>query len=126
MGILERVKSTVLSIRKSLKRFPLTILISSLLAFLLIYLIESQLSGDIKETVEKIALVLGLGIPLSLCISLLIEKFNRKNSSYSLLLFVAGGLFLIVYYNFFLDNKSLVSFLLELLGRVRAPRQSRW
>ena len=109
MGILERVKSTVLSIRKSLKRFPLTILISSLLAFLLIYLIESQLSGDIKETVEKIALVLGLGIPLSLCISLLIEKFNRKNSSYSLLLFVAGGLFLIVYYNFFLDNKSLVA-----------------
>lgn len=104
MSLLKRVKSTVLSIRKSLRRFPITIGISSLLALLLIYLIESQISGVVKETLEKIALVLGLGIPLSLCIALLIEKFSKNNRLYPLLLYVGGGLLLVLYYFFFLDS----------------------
>ncbi|NLV87813.1 MAG: DUF4153 domain-containing protein [Tissierellia bacterium] len=109
MAILKRIKSTVLSIRESLKRFPITIAISSLLAFLLICLIESQITGDIRETLEKICLVMGLGIPLSLSIALLIEKFFKDNKLHALLLYMAGGLFLIIYYFFLLDNKNVVA-----------------
>jgi len=104
MGLLNRVKLTVLNIKNSLKRFPITIGISSLLAFLLIYLIEAQPTGDIKETLEKIALTLGLGILVSLCIVLLIEKFFQNNRIYSILLYFAGGLFLVLYYFVFLDD----------------------
>lgn len=104
MGLLNRVKLTVLNIKNSLKRFPITIGISSLLAFLLIYLIEAQPTGDIKETLEKIALTLGLGILVSLCIVLLIEKFFQNNRLYSILLYFAGGLFLVLYYFVFLDD----------------------
>lgn len=104
MGLLNRVKLTVLNIKNSLKRFPTTIGISSLLAFLLIYLIEAQPTGDIKETLEKIALTLGLGILVSLCIVLLIEKFFQNNRLYSILLYFAGGLFLVLYYFVFLDD----------------------
>lgn len=109
MGMFKRIKLTILSIRKSIKRFPITICISSLLAFLLIYLVESQVTGDIKETIEKLCLVLGLGIPLSLCIGLLIEKFFNKNKLVSILLYLGGGLFLILYYHVFLKDYSLVS-----------------
>lgn len=104
MGLLNRVKLTVLIFKNSLKRFPITIGISSLLAFLLIYLIEAQPTGDIKETLEKIALTLGLGILVSLCIVLLIEKFFQNNRLYSILLYFAGGLFLVLYYFVFLDD----------------------
>lgn len=104
MGLLNRVKLTVLNIKNSLKMFPITIGISSLLAFLLIYLIEAQPTGDIKETLEKIALTLGLGILVSLCIVLLIEKFFQNNRLYSILLYFAGGLFLVLYYFVFLDD----------------------
>lgn len=107
MGILNRVKSTVLSIRKSLRRFPITIGISSILAFLLIYLIETRFSGDIRQSLEKLALILGLAIPLSLCIALFIERFNM-NKRYSTFLYLLGAIFLILYYNFFLDNVGII------------------
>ena len=45
MKILERVKSTLWSMEKSIKRFPITIGISTILAIFLIYLNESYLIG---------------------------------------------------------------------------------
>ncbi|WP_406242084.1 hypothetical protein ACF3M2_14480 [Tissierella carlieri] len=78
MKSFDRVKSTLISIRKSIKRFPITVAISTVLTILLIYMNESHLTGDDQEILEKINLVIGLGIPFSLCIGLLIERFLKR------------------------------------------------
>lgn len=104
MKFFNRVKSTLRSIGKSVKRFPVTVAISTVLAILLIYANESQLTGNSRETLVKINLIVGLGIPLSLCIGLLIERFFRKDKLKSILLYAFGIGFLVIYYSLFLKT----------------------
>lgn len=104
-----KIKSTLLSIRKSIRRFPITVTVSTVLAILLIYIHEANLSIDTIETLKKIKLVMGLGIPLSLCIGLLIEKFFGKNKSIQILLYGIGIGFLVLYYFNFIDDYRTIS-----------------
>lgn len=109
MGLLNRIRLTLLSTKRSIKRFPITVAISTLLAILLIYLNESSITGDNLETLEKINLVVGLGIPLSLCIKLLLERFFNNDKLISGIVYIAGIILLIVYYFVFLKDFGMVS-----------------
>ncbi len=109
MTVFGRIKSTLLSIKKSIRRFPITVVVSTVLAILLIYLNESHLTGDSRETLVKINLVVGLGILLSLCIGLLIERFFRKEKLISILLYSIGAGVLVLYYFVFLKSFRMVS-----------------
>lgn len=109
MKLLSRINLTLLSIKKSIERFPVTVTVSTLLAFLLIYLNERSLSGDNLETLKKINLVVGLGIPLSLCIKLLLERFFKNEKLICGILYIAGIALLIVYYFAFLKDFEMVS-----------------
>lgn len=109
MRLFNRIKLTLLSTKRSIKRFPITVFVSALLAFLLIYLNESHLTGDSRETLERINFVVGLGIPLSLCIELLIERFFKKDRLISIILYVGGIALLIVYYFVFLKDYKMVA-----------------
>ncbi|MBU5310576.1 DUF4153 domain-containing protein [Tissierella carlieri] len=109
MKSFDRVKSTLISIRKSIKRFPITVALSTVLTVLLIYMNESHLTGDDREILEKINLVVGLGIPLSLCIGLLIERFFGKKKIISILLYSIGAGILILYYFVFIKDYGMVS-----------------
>ncbi|WP_353096509.1 DUF4153 domain-containing protein [Tissierella praeacuta] len=104
-----KIKSTLLSIRKSIRRFPITVAVSTALAILLIYINEANLSIGTIEILNKIKLVMGLGIPLSLCIGLLIEKFFEENKSIQILLYGIGIGFLVLYYFNFIDDYRNVS-----------------
>lgn len=109
MKILDRIKSTFLSIRKSIKRFPITILISAALALSLIYLNEIDADTDILDKLIRLNMTLGLGMLLSLCIGLFIEITFNKNRLISTLLYLGGGAFLLFYHNFYLQNLNTVS-----------------
>ena len=109
MKIIDRIKSTIVSIKSSVKRFPITLIISTILAFCLIYLQESRIAGSSKETLEKISLVLGLAIPLSLCIKLIIEKFFKDNINIALLIHLIGAGLLVLYYFFFIPDYDLIA-----------------
>lgn len=104
MNFFRGMKNTLYSIKNSVKRFPITVVISTLLAFFIIYLNESNMIGNSRETIEKIILILGLGIPLTLCIGFIIEKFFPKNITISILMYVFGLGFLVLYYYVFLNN----------------------
>ena len=108
MKITNRIKFTLISIKRSIKRFPITVGISTVLAILLIYLNESILTGDSREMLEKINLILGLGIPLSLCIGLFIERFLQKHKSRAILLYLIGIGLLVLYYFVFLETNGMV------------------
>ncbi|WP_313757336.1 DUF4153 domain-containing protein [Tissierella sp.] len=108
MKFFSRVKTTLLSIRESVKRFPITVAMSTFLAILLIYMNETHLTQDSQETLEKINLMVGLSIPLSLCIGLLVEKFFRKKKSIQIALYVIGSGFLVLYYFYFINDYKMV------------------
>lgn len=108
MKLYDRINSTMINMKASIKRFPITLIISTVLAISLIYLQESQLAVNSKETLEKINMILGLGIPLSLCIGLLIERFFKQDKFISSLLYIVGATFLVLYYSVFLDDYSML------------------
>lgn len=109
MKIINRIKGTILSIKDSAKRFPITVAISTILTILLIYLNESTLAWESLKNIQRIASVVGLGIPLSLCIGLLIEKFFKKDRTISSILYLAGTGFLVLYYFTLLKDYNTVS-----------------
>lgn len=84
MKFKSRIANTLGNIQNSYKRFPGTIGVSVLLVIMLITL--SELGGSISEEtrfiLERIIAVIALGIPLSLCITLIFDKKKDYNRIY--------------------------------------------
>lgn len=104
------LKNTLLSIYSSIKRFPIPVSFSTLTTIILIILTHevSYIDKTTHDTLSRLAMVTALGIPLSLCINLLLErKFQTKFNS-KIIFYVSGAIALIIYYLFLLKDFSLV------------------
>ncbi|WFA09384.1 DUF4153 domain-containing protein [Tissierella sp. Yu-01] len=110
MRILSGIKHTLINIKKSIERFPVTIVLSVLFTILLIYNIEvsRQISHDTSERLMRLNMVLGLGLPMSLFIGLLSERLF-KEKKYSLAVYLLSGVLLVLYYKFLLPEFEMVS-----------------
>lgn len=108
MKLINKVKVTLMNTKKSIERFPITIIISTVLTVLLIYYneINPNLIDEIRTKFEKLLMLLGLAIPLSLSIGLWHERFYKISKFFKYLL---GSLFLIIYYNFFMEDFNMVT-----------------
>ncbi len=102
---------TLSSLKKSMKRFPLTICVSTTLVIMLIIMNEMRpnLDSNTKDMLGRINMVLGLGIPLSLCIKLIYEKLGDIDIIKRTAGYVVGGILLFLYYKFFINNYEMVS-----------------
>ena len=100
MNFLKPTKNLLWSIYSSLKRFPFTMVMSVFTAAILIAIseIEAQSSSTLLDTLERITMVIALGIPLSLCIKLVLERNPALKNIYQLLSYVFGSALLIAYY----------------------------
>jgi hypothetical protein len=106
MKFFSGIKSILSGLYGSLKRFPLTIILSILVAVTLITLSETK---PVEDTLAKIAMVLALGIPLSLCIKLYFEKRNEENTYKIFIGYALALLFQILYYVLFIKGFEMVS-----------------
>ena len=108
--VLKRIKTTIYNSRESIKRFPATILISVMFVILLIYSNENRINLNSLsiEKLTKLNMTIGLGIVLSLCISLLIENREKKNDLFNILIYGLGTIFLVLFYFLFLDKLKMV------------------
>jgi hypothetical protein len=106
MKFFSGIKSILSGLYGSLKRFPLTIIMSISVAVTLITLSETKPAED---TLAKIAMVLALGIPLSLCIKLYFEKRNEENTYKIFIGYALALLFQILYYVLFIKDFEMVS-----------------
>ncbi len=104
MNISHRIKSILTNIRSSIKRFPITVIISSILALSLIYLNEGNLKGSDQELLGKMSLILGLAFMLSFLIGLGLERLEVKDKLKKLLAYGLGALALLVYYMVYFDS----------------------
>jgi len=106
MKLIESIKNLLTRLYLSLKRFPLTIILSASTCAVFIAISEIN---PIQDTLNKIALVLALGIPLSLCVKLLFEKREEKKFYRIVIGYFSGCLLLILYYFLFLNNMGMVT-----------------
>lgn len=81
-----------------------------LLVTLLIYSNENRinLGAASAEKLTRINMTVGLGIVLSLCISLLIENLGKKNNLFNILIYGFGMIFLVIFYFLFLEGLRVV------------------
>lgn len=106
MKLIKSIENVSNRLYLSLKRFPLTVLLSASTLALLIAISEIN---PISNNLSKITLVLALGIPLSLCIKLFFETREEENSYRITIGYLSGGLALILYYFLFLKNMEMIA-----------------
>lgn len=106
MKLKDRVVTSIKGIRTSGRRFPLTLLISAVLVIFRIYMHEIDLpyTSDLFEKYNRISMVLGMGILLSLSIGLLSERLFREDRFKQVLGQALGLGFLLFYYLFLLKD----------------------
>lgn len=111
MKIFNTFNKIISGFNRSFKRFPLTLLLSTCVAAVLITLseISPNVSANIEESLAKIAMALALGIPLSLCIKLYFERNDSRKPSQILSFYILEILVLVFYYLFLLKDMNMVS-----------------
>ena len=109
--VIDKIKNTLVSIKNSVKRFPITIGVSIVLVISLIYLNEvgSHINIEKREVLRRVNMVIGLGLPLSLCIGLIKERLLEKEKYKGILFYLVGIIVLVLYYFFLLKDFDMVS-----------------
>lgn len=106
------IQNILIILSRSLQRFPITILCSTAVAILLIAILDLQQvytqAGQL-ETLYKTTMIIALGIPLSLCIKVFLEKKDNIKTAEVIGLYAAGGLVFLLYYFSLLDKLNMVS-----------------
>lgn len=110
MKLFKRIETTLLNTKRSVRRFPIAIGISTLLVILLIYINEnsSNMTRIVRDNFTRLNMVVGLGIIISLCIELFNERFIKKDKLKEIISYIIGLLFLVFYYFFLLKNFEMV------------------
>ncbi|NMM62840.1 DUF4153 domain-containing protein [Clostridium sp. P21] len=106
MKSLKYIKNILAGLYLSLKRFPLTMMFSFSVFLTLILISETNFK---ENTLTRLAMVLALEIPISLCIKLFFEKFKEKNIYKLTSAYLCGILLLPLYYFLFLRDLGMVS-----------------
>ncbi len=111
MKLRERISSTLYSMRNSIKRFPITVLISIIFVIVQIYINEKgyQSNADVREYYNRMRMIIGLAIPLSLCLGFINEVFFPKDKIKWSISYATGLLILALYFIFFLKEINTIS-----------------
>lgn len=104
-------KNLVTKLLSSLKRFPEAILLAASTVSILILLnhYDSYARKETEELFIRIAMVLALGVPLSLCIKVFFERVPFLKKSIKTLIYIAATAGLLLYYLFLLKDFGMVS-----------------
>lgn len=113
MKIINVINKTSVEIYKSVKRFPVTIALSTAVIIVMIMISETQFGGrydsPMIKTLTRLAMVFALGIPLSLCIKLIFERYKQMSVSFKTLIYALASGALVVYYFSLLKDLEMVS-----------------
>ena len=105
MKIYNEIKKNFLSLKESNKKYPITILISSLTFILLIFYNENiNTMGRNLDTILGYIKVLFILIPFSVFISNVFKKYNKKQNINTIVT-LAGSIILFFLLNHFLKNQ---------------------
>lgn len=111
MKLTSNIKKLLSGLYASIRRFPATLVFSTATAIMLIILreLEPTAGQETLEILRRIAMVLALGIPLSLCITHVFERNEDIKPTAKVLTGLAGAAALKLYYFFLLPDLKMVS-----------------
>jgi hypothetical protein len=113
MKIINVINKTAAEIYNSIKRFPVTIALSTAVIIVMIMISETQNGGrydsPIIEVLTRLSMVLALAIPVSLCIKLIFERYKQLSIPLKMLIYALTAIALVVYYFFLLKEIEMVS-----------------
>jgi len=102
------LKNLAQKLKVSLKRFPEAIALAALTTVVLITLHHVDYANiHLKDVLGRTAMVLALGIPLTLCFRMLFEKIEVKNKNIKLLAYFLGTIGLVLYYFYLLPDFAI-------------------
>lgn len=107
MGIKSLIDGGKTAVKKAVERFPLVIILSTAAALLTIYMTEKEMYGW-EQGLSRFIGVLCLGIPLYLCVYVILERINKENTKEKYFYLGAGSLLLGVYWAFVYTDVSMV------------------
>jgi len=109
--ITKYISSLSKSIYKSIKRFPITIAFSAVFVVMMIVTWEIRLTSSLRliKDLNRVNMILALGIPISLCIKLYYEKKKNYKICHLVYAFIVEALILILYYFFLLKDLQTLS-----------------
>lgn len=111
MKISKYIMNALISLYKSIKRFPLTLVLSASFVIVMIFISEIRptTTKSIIENLERVSMIIALGFPISICIKLYFEKKEAYKWGHIVAAFIGEGLILVLYYFFLLKDFSMVS-----------------
>lgn len=106
-------KILLAKLSSSLRRFPETLLMCAATAIVLIMLNHGNFSADMtsSELLQRLAAVLALGIPLSLCIKIWFERAPFLKLPPRILIYIAAAAGLVLYYLFLFKDFGTIPML---------------
>lgn len=108
---LRMIVNLLKSLYSSLRRFPVSIILAVMTSIVLIILVHLQNNPDknIKETIGRVAMVLALGFPISLCIKMIIDRLGNVRPAVKSIIYLAEAGVLVLYYFFLLKSFGMVT-----------------
>lgn len=102
----EKIVNSLKEIKDSGRRFPISLGFSIFFVLLRIYMSEmdASISSILLDKLNRVSMVLALGVPLSLNIGLVIERFFNGDRLKASIFYGLELLFLFFYYYFLLDK----------------------
>ncbi len=99
------------SLKNSIRRFPVTIAVSTILVIMLILLLEKghTFEPSLREMLLRVDMIIALGIPLSACIRFIYEKRNINKKLHRILGYIFGAIALVIYYFLFLNEINWIN-----------------
>jgi hypothetical protein len=94
----------------SIKRFPVTLFIALVTAILLIYQNHNYplVTNEIRSIIKRLAMVSALGIPISLCVKMFLER-RLEIKKYVRVIIYLVLLIPLIYFYYLLKDESIVS-----------------
>ncbi len=109
MKMLENVKRSMKDLRTGFERYPVTLLASVVLLVILISLNEMDMKDIDTEILGRIAMVVGLSLPLSISVAHLNESLLSRKTQFKALAFAVAAALLIAYYFLFTEDHGMVT-----------------
>ncbi len=111
MKILHALNAVLIGFYSSIKRFPVTIGFSTAASVIVIILTEMDgaAAQNTTDLLKRIAMILALGVPLSLCVQLGFERCGIASNRTKTIVHVAGAALLVLYFLFLLPDFHPVS-----------------
>lgn len=111
MRLLKLLKNMLQSLYNSVKRFPVTISLSTLTTVLVIMAIEAAKikTGNLSEVYIRLGMATALGIPISLLFKFVFERVEKLSLGAKVSSYILGGVFLVLYYLFWLPDFEMLA-----------------